>query len=73
MEDERKRYGALKIKIREQNSILEQENIDLRDQIDGKDRELKKIRREFDKLKREAAMLKEEMSILGHQEKKAKQ
>ena len=37
----------------------------MRDELDGKDRELKKSKRESDKLRREVNMLKEEISIIG--------
>jgi len=53
----------LKQRLKEKSSKLEQEVIDLKDCIDGKERELRKSQRECDKWKREVTILKEEMSI----------
>lgn len=39
--------------------------INLKDEIDGKERELKKSKREVEKWQREVTMLKEELSIVG--------
>jgi chromosome segregation ATPase len=44
---------------------MEQEIIDLRDQVESKDRELKRAKREIERCMREIAMLKEEVSILA--------
>lgn len=44
---------------------MEQQIIDLKDIIEGKDREIKKFTRINDKMKRDMHMLKEEISILG--------
>jgi predicted RNase H-like nuclease (RuvC/YqgF family) len=45
--------------------MLEQEVIDLKDVIEGKDREISKLKRAQDRLKRDLRMKKEEISILG--------
>jgi|LauGreDrversion4_2_1035121.scaffolds.fasta_scaffold172015_1 chromosome segregation ATPase len=55
----------LKAKLKERNSQLEQQVIDLKDELDDKARDLKRARREIEKWQREAAMLKEEISIIG--------
>lgn len=65
LEEERSSYGALKRKMMERCGGLEQEVVDLRDQLDGRDREVRRIKRELDKAKREALMLREEISIMG--------
>ena len=55
----------LKAKLKERNSLLEQQVIDLKDEVDDKGRELKRVRRDLEKWQHEASMLKEEISILG--------
>lgn len=55
----------MKQKIKQRSVQLEQEIIDLKDVIEGKDRELAKSKRAHDRLKRELKMMKEEISILG--------
>ncbi len=44
---------------------MEQEIIDLKDELEGKDREIRKAKRESEKLRREVQMLKEELQIVG--------
>lgn len=39
----------LKAKLKERNSLLEQQVIDLKDEVDDKGRELKRVRRELEK------------------------
>ena len=51
--------------MKQKNKILEQEVIDLKDVIEGKDREISKLKRAQDRLKRDLRMTKEEISILG--------
>lgn len=51
--------------MKQKNNILEQEVIDLKDVIEGKDREISKLKRAQDRLKRDLRMTKEEISILG--------
>jgi hypothetical protein len=63
-EAERKGYQELKQRLRDRNAKLEQEVIDLKDAVDGRERELKRAKREADKWQREAAMLREELSII---------
>jgi len=65
IEVERKQYGDLKAKMKKKNNMLEQEVIDLKDVIEGKDREISKLKRAQDRLKRDLRMTKEEISILG--------
>lgn len=61
--EEKERYAQLKQRLKDKSSKLEQEVIDLKDCIDGKERELRKSQRECDKWKREVTILKEEMSL----------
>ena len=65
IEVERKQYADLKSKMKQKNNMLEQEVIDLKDVIEGKDREISKLKRAQDRLKRDLKMTKEEISILG--------
>ena len=65
IEVERKQYADLKAKMKQKNNMLEQEVIDLKDVIEGKDREISKLKRAQDRLKRDLRMTKEEISILG--------
>lgn len=65
IEVERKQYADLKSKMKQKNNMLEQEVIDLKDVIEGKDREISKLKRAQDRLKRDLRMTKEEISILG--------
>lgn len=51
--------------MKQKNNMLEQELIDLKDVIEGKDREISKLKRAQDRLKRDLRMTKEEISILG--------
>jgi FtsZ-binding cell division protein ZapB len=51
--------------MKQKNNMLEQEVIDLKDVIEGKDREISKLKRAQDRLKRDLRMTKEEISILG--------
>lgn len=51
--------------MKQRNNQLEQEIIDLKDEIEGKDRELAKLKRAQDRLKRDLKMMREEISILG--------
>lgn len=51
--------------MKQKNNMLEQEVIDLKDVIEGKDREISKLKRAQDRLKRDLKMTKEEISILG--------
>ncbi len=51
--------------MKQRSNQLQQEIIDLKDVIEGKDRELAKLKRSNDRLKRDLKMTKEEISILG--------
>ena len=51
--------------MKQRSNQLQQEIIDLKDVIEGKDRELAKLKRSHDRLKRDLKMTNEEISILG--------